>query len=407
MARAAGRSRGWAALGGLAALALVKGACVAGTDAPEAVSPEVRAVLEDTWPRVVEPALARVADEAVALEDATRAWEQAARDGGDASAAQASAQEAWRATMAAWQEAELLQLGPAGSSLRVTGGVDLRDRVYSWPTVNRCRVDQETVAGAWDSPDFMATSLVNVLGLDALEVLLFSPEGENGCPGQVDINASGAWDALGPEGVQSARAAYARALAAQVRTDVDALVAAWAPSAGDFAGTLTRAGAAGSPYESSLDAVNAIFDALFYLEEVTKDQKLGYALGNGDCTGGGASCLGQVEGPLAGGSHLWVAANLRGFRALYTGGGSEGQGLEDLLRASGEGALADEVLVALDAADAAAAAVTSSLPVAVDQDRAAVEALQMRVDVLCDLFRLDVAAVLALRVPAEAAGDND
>jgi hypothetical protein len=102
-----------------------------------------------------------------------------------------------------------------------------------------------------------------------------------------------------------------------------------------------------------------------------------------------------------------VAANLRGFRALFTGGESEGRGLEDLLRATGEDALADEVLVALDAADSAAAAVTSPLPVAVDEDRAVVETLQARVDVLCDLLRLDVAAVLALRVPEEAAGDND
>jgi len=406
MAPAAGSARGWVALGALAGLSVLK-ACVDGGDAPEATSPEVQAVLEDTWPRVVEPALARVAVEAQALETAARAWEQAERDGVDGAPARAAAQEAWRATMLAWQEAELLQLGPAGASLDVVGGLDLRDRIYAWPTVNRCRVDQETVAGRWDAPDFLDTSLVNVIGLDALEVLLFSPDGENGCPGQVDINATGTWDALGPAGVRAARASYARALAAGVRADLDALGAAWDPASGAFARTFAAAGAAGNPYESATDAVNALFDAAFYLEEVTKDQKLGYALGNGDCTGGADSCLGQVEGPLAGGSHLWVAANLRGFRTLYTGGGAEGQGLEDLLRAVGEGALADEVLAALDAADAAAAGVMSSLPLAVDTDRASVETLQARVDVVCDLLRLDVASVLALRVPEEAAGDND
>ena len=35
------------------------------------------------------------------------------------------------------------QLGPAASAL-TTGGEGLRDEVYSWPTVNPCRVDQET-----------------------------------------------------------------------------------------------------------------------------------------------------------------------------------------------------------------------------------------------------------------------
>lgn len=400
----AGRSaRGWGVLAVLAVACAVKVGCAVDGAGVEEVPPEVRAVLRDTWPAVVAPTLARVEDAVVALEDAARAWDAA---GGEDGAARAEAQAAWRAAMSAWQEAELLQVGPAGSALTVTAGRDLRERIYAWPAVNRCRVDQETLAGGWDAPGFAESSVVTVLGLHAMEVLFFSPAGENGCPAQVDVNASGDWDARGVAGIQAARAAYARALAVGLRADVDALRAAWSPESGDFAGSFAAAGEDGSPYASAQDAVNAVFDALFYLEEVTKDRKLGYALGNGDCTGGSDTCLGAVETPLAGGSHTWVAANLRGFRTLFTGG-PDGQGLEELLRAAGDDAVADAMLVALDAADAAAAALAAPLEVAVAEDRASVEALQLRVDAVCDLLRVDVAAVLSLQVPLEAAGDHD
>lgn len=400
-------ARGWPVLAALSAVCAVKVACTGPVASPEVVSPEVQAVLADTWPAVVSPTLARVAEQAAVLEDAARAWEQAAASGADDSAARAEAQTAWQGVMEVWQEAELMQIGPAGASLTVAGGRDLRDRIYSWPTVNRCRVDQETLAGRWDTEDFADESLVTVLGLDAMEVVLYAPPGENACPAQVDLNASGAWEALGRDRVQAARASYARALAVTLRRDVSALIAAWEPSAGDFAGTFADAGAGEGPYQSGRAALNAILDALFYLESVTKDQKLGYALGNGDCTGGGDTCLSQVEGTLAGGSHRWVAANLRGFRALFTGGGAAGQGLEDLLRHEGEAELAARVLAALDAADAAAVALDAPLPEAVVRERVAVEALQARIDAVSDLLRLDVAAVLVLEIPDEAAGDND
>ena len=34
-----------------------------------------------------------------------------------------------------------MQLGPAGSSLSAVAGADIRDEIYSWPTINPCRID--------------------------------------------------------------------------------------------------------------------------------------------------------------------------------------------------------------------------------------------------------------------------
>jgi hypothetical protein len=301
--------------------------------------------------------------------------------------------------MAAWQEAELFQIGPAASSLTAIAGEDLRDRVYSWPTVNRCRVDQETVYASWDEPEFFDTALVNVLGLDALEALLFAPAGVTVCPPQVDVVSDGRWDALGEAGVQAGRASYARALAADVDATIDALADRWAVDAGDFGAALTTAGGDGSPYASPDEALNAVFDAAFYLETVTKDRKLGYVLGLGACVG--AACADDRESPIAGASSSWIAANLRGFRALFTGG--DGAGLDDLLAAASREDLADELLAALDAADAAAAA----LPPNLTDDPAATRAAYDAIAEVTTRLKGEVATSLSLRVPSEAAGDAD
>lgn len=392
----------WRVLVGLGALVLAKLACGDDKGEDTATSDTLAALLADVGPEVVRPALDRATTAADALVAAASAWEAAEVAGSGGAEAQAAAQEAWWALMAAWQELELYQIGPLGSSITAVGGEDLRDEVYSWPTVNRCRVDQETVEASWDEADFFETSLVNVYGLDALEVVLYAPAGENACAETVAINAEGTWDALGVEGVQRSRAAYARALATHTAGVIDEIVARWDPEGGDFGAELARAGE-DSVYESPEQALNAVYDSLFYLETSTKDRKLGYAVGAGDCAE--SSCLSDIESPVAGGSHAWVAVNLRAFRTLYLGG--DGTGVDDLLRALGEDALADAVISALDEADAAAAAVDAPFDEAMAADRAPVDALYAAVKGVTDLLKGDVATVLLVTIPAEAAGDND
>ena len=392
--------RSWGLLVALGLAALVRPACDAQEGTPDpTVTVALGQVLSDLWPEVVAPALARSHADADALVAAVEAWAAAPTD----TAAHEAAREAWRVGMTGWQQVELLQLGPLGSSLGAKGGQDLRDEIYSWPTVSPCRVDQETVGDRWSEPDFLEVALVNVQGLDALETLLFSPAGENACSELVDINLDGSWAALGPDGVEARRAGYARVLARGVRDRIVRAEAAWDPSGEDFAGEIGRAGEEGSPYESPEQALNAIFDALFYLETRTKDDKLGAPLGLVACAA--ESCLDQVETRLAGGSQVWIAENLRGFRALFTGG--NGAGVEDLLRSLGEGDLADRMLAALDTADGAAAALAVPVDEAAVTDPTAATELYAAIKAVTDLLKGDLATVLALRIPAEAAGDND
>lgn len=391
-------TRSWSLVGALALAAVV--APVGCGDAPDddpQVTATLDAALADVGP-VVEASLAAFAAQADALRVATQALVIAPQGATE----RAAAQTAWIDAFLAWQVAELHQLGPAGSSLAVEGGEDVRDAVYSWPTVNRCQVDQATHDEAYAASDFFDTALVPVVGLDALEVLLFAPEGLNGCLASVAMNKDGTWAALGEAEIQARRAAYADRLAERLVTQVGALRTAWDPDGDDWSGKVARAGQGGdTPFATRQDALDAILRALFYLETQTKDRKLGRPLGLVGCLD--APCPEEAEARLAAVSVEAVAANVEGFAALYAGG--DGTGFDDLLVEAGHDDVATAVDAALQAVRAAASAEVPPLHEAVDDPAA--EALFAAVKALTDLLKGDLTTALALRLPAESAGDAD
>lgn len=390
-----GAQRSWfvvLALFGLAAGAPLGCGPVEGPDDPEASV--ARNVLANVGPGVVLPAVERFQERAAALSAAAAVWS------GD-EAGRAVVQAAWNEAFVAWQAIEVMQVGPAGSSLTVVGGLDLRDAVYSWPSVSRCKVDQATLEGGWDAEDFFRTATVDLLGLDALETILFSTPGENACLGSVGMNRDGSWDAVGVEGIQAARASQAAALAAEVVAVADQLHAAWSAEGDDWSTVLAEAGEEGNPYPSIEAGLDDVFRALFYVELGVKDRKLGEVLGLVDCEV--ESCPQNVEAQLANASVAAVAANLEGFEALYLGG--EGAGLDDLLVDRGHEDVHEAIVAELARAQAAVASLTLPLEDAAT-DAAALAAFE-EVKRLTDLVKGDLATVLSLTVPAEAAGDND
>ena len=405
MATTAGSPLSWATLALLAgAVVGVKSGC---TPIPQddgkawLDSVVVGDVLADVGPFVVLPALARFQARLDTLDTALEAWDAAHTSGAETAGARADAQAAWLDATLVWQELEVMQIGPAGSSLTVTGGEDLRDEIYSWPTVNPCRVDQEVVGGGWSEPAWFGENLVNSYGLDAVEHLVHAGE-DNACPGQVDINADGTWDALGPEGVESERIAFAQVLSTHLSDQAGTLVERWSPEGDDFTGALalTRAD---SPFADEQEALNSVFDALFYLELHTKDRKLAQPMGTLNCST--ETCPDDAEHLPSGASMAAVAANLEGFRALFVGG--DGAGFDDLLVELGHGDLATEILEKTDAAITVASSTSVSIQAGVDTDPAAVQAVFDAVKAVCDLLKGDLVTVLALEIPAEAAGDAD
>ncbi|WP_438032273.1 imelysin family protein [Sorangium sp. So ce204] len=327
-----------------------------------------------------------------------------ARGPGEPSAA--AARDAWLAAMTVWQEAELFRFGPAASSTQ-PGGQDLRDQIYSWPLVSRCKVDEQIVSRAYAQPSF-SSSLINGRGLAAFEYLVFYGGGDNACTQFSPINANRTWAALSAGELAQRKADYAAAAAADVLAQAGALARAWAPEAGSFREKLTRAGQGSPVFATEQDALNAVSDAMFYIEKELKDWKLGRPLGfTEDCVT--PTCPEALESRFALASAAHLKANLRGFRRLFQGcgEGGEGVGFDDWLRAAGSADLADRMLQALSGAQSAVDALDLPLEQALSTDRAKVESVYTAVKALTDLLKTEFVSALNLELPQSSEGDND
>jgi predicted lipoprotein len=414
MLKTAGGTGSWGMLGGMVALVLFPPiACNNDNTGPssdtetqvdtEDVGVAISDLLSGTGPTVIN-ALEGFQAEVALLQGNLSDWESeltSSKSGKEKYQLLADTQDQWANTMAAWQVLEVMQLGPSGSSLTAIAGEDLRDEIYSWPTVNPCLIDQETVYNDWGSDSYFTENLVNAYGMDALEHLLFS-DSDNACPGQVDINSDGTWDALGESGVWAHRAQFASALTAKIASQTDELIQRWSTGGDDFSGQLALT--SDSPYASEQEALNAVYDALFYLETVTKDRKLAVPLGyHPDC--GEDLCADEVENLASGVGAESIAANLAGFELLFTGG--DGVGFDDLLVELGHGDLAEQVIADLQTAHALAIAIDVPLDEKVAEDTAEVEELYAAVKSVTDVLKGDLSTILALTIPSEAAGDND
>jgi len=340
-------------------------------------------------------------------DQAARLSEAAQRHESEASAESAvAARQAWESTIDAWQELELFQFGPAAMSDQ-PGGQDLRSEIYAWPQFNRCFVEQLIVNKAYLGPDF-GKQLANARGFGAIEYALFYAGDDNACPPSNPINNNGTWALLVAEGLPAAKAGYARAAAQDVQRHADALAAAWDPNQGGFSNQLAQAGRGSTIYGTTQAGLNAVSDALFYLDTEVKDMKLAAPLGLLDC--GASTCPERVESPFAGRSKNHVRNNLLGFRRIFSGCADDGQGLgfDDLLADVGQSALADRMALAIADAIAAVDAIDEqSLERASVSDLERVQRLYAAVKAITDLLKTDFVSVLDLEIPVGAEGDND
>ncbi len=389
-------------------------ACASTGCPPEQSGPDPRdelrtRVLTSVADEIILPTLRSFADASETLADACAAW-AAESPPGEASAARTSAQAAFHGAMELWQEAELLQVGPAGAMGKVMGGQDLRDEIYSFPTTNPCGVDEELVENVFRDAGFFEREAVNRAGLAVLEYLLFVEGDANACAAARPINAEGTWTALGSDEIRQRRADYCAAASAHLVADAQRLRDAWEESDGDFRAQLVAPGGADAVYASPSEALDALYQAIFYLELVVKDRKLAVPAGlHVLCAT--ESCPELVESPYAKRSKENIAANLRAFEKIFLGqadpDGSDGAGFDDLLADANAGELAEDMKADIDAAEAALAAFEGSLEDALVSDVERARALYATVKVVTDDLKTQLPSVLGLRVPQEGAGDND
>jgi predicted lipoprotein len=315
-------------------------------------------------------------------------------------AAQEVAHKAWRTTMQRWSVAELFQFGPAGSKVESAGrdpihGQGIRDFVYAWPIVGRCRVEEQVISGAYEQS--WTQVQISGRGLFGLEYLLFYPGVDHACSPN---SATGkGWAGLDPASLASAKLDYAAALSTDVLERVHGLREAWSPDGGNFRQTLIDA----SGYESEQQALNVIAWSLLYVEKEVKDWKVGVPAGVTL-----THPVSQPEGTFSLSGIESIRENVRGFRALFQGCGEHGEGLgfDDWLNEVGQTQLSTDMLAALDGAQAA----VDAFPPLHEATKPELEALYQKLRALTLLLKADFfgpGSTLNLKLPAGVASDTD
>ncbi len=355
-----------------------------------------QAMLRHLVAEVFRPAHEAFVDGASALRDGTAAY-CAALGRGDATTERATALAAWRDAVDRWERAEAVLVGPAALAMST-----LRNRIYAWPLSSPCGVDR-AVPAAFASPATydVAAQLDNVRSLAAIELLLFATSSEHHCAAPPD-----GWDALGAD-LPRARCT----LAALIADDVVAAATAVADGWDAYTTALVEAGSSASSIPSLREAVNIVSDALFYVDKMVKDMKVGEAAGISinACGAVGTPCLREVEHASADHATAAIRINLRMFRDSFTGttATADGPSFEDHLRALGATDLADRMLASTDAAIARADALDDSYLTALTEHRDDVVALHVALRALTDDLKSQFLSVLGLEIPDDVAGDND
>lgn len=405
-------------MGALSALTLVGftyllGACdnEAPPPAEELYDTGRAAFLQSIRSRVLSPLTVTFSDRASELEEAV-----VARD-------QARSQDAWREALKVWQQLELLQIGPAGAVDARVGGADLRDHIYSFPLMSPCRVEQEWLNQRFSQAAWSEQAPYQVKGLDALEILLFKADEMSSCPEQAQIVRDGEWMSFTEqtEEYEAARWSYAEVLVRDLSTRAQALASAWG---GDFGLAFEQAA---SPFRAQRDAVDQAFAAIFYLDQVVKDLKLGAP------TGIYMSCLEeicpeQLEHPTAQLGRAALIANFEGVLMMLRGDLELSQqlspsqeeaspsgepvpqrafGFRALLAQEGAPELGEELerltLSAIEQLSASDQPLSEQLMTQPERLRE----IHATTRALTELLKTQVVTTLNLSVPREGAGDND
>ena len=332
------------------------------------------------------------ATEASAMAGAIDAW-CTALGGAGADTARADAEQAWRDAMDVWQAADAVLLGTPAANMKT-----LRNRIYSWPLVNTCAVDHD-VATRWADPgSYDVTSrLDNRRSLAAVEYLLFTTGLEHTCP--VSSPPPG-WDAMSDADRLAARCGLAGVIAGDVAAQGAIARDGWAADLQALTGAAALQ-----------ESVNVVSDALFYVDTMVKDMKLGESSGiaMNSCGTIQEPCLAEVEHRPADHGKAAMLANLRSLRAAFTGtlGGEDGVGFDDFLIAVGAGDVATRMVGELDGAIAAVEAIEGTFLVALDSDYAGIVEAHAAVKLFTDDMKSQFLTVLGLEIPDDVAGDND
>lgn len=323
----------------------------------------------------------------------------------DEATALTTAQASWETTMRVWQQAEMMQVEPLSLN-----DANLRNNIYTFALNDSCAVDQEVAYlaqgdfGAGVEYD-ISLRQPNRRGLDAMEYLLFNAEANHSCPPQIAILQG--WNELPLAEKKAQRCALLQAASADLKNSAETLVSGWT---GEYRQNLVNAGDAQSSYDTAQKGLNAITDAMFYIESYSKDLKVAKPLGLLPNSCAGEACPADLESQFAFVSKENLADNLTALEMLFLGKGEDGVnglGFDDWLVALEEGTLAATIEQDIAAAIATANGVPTTLKSSLETDVNSVNAVHTSIKQVTDQLKTDFIEKLQLELPSNAASDND
>lgn len=334
--------------------------------------------------------------------------------------AKQAAQMSWQASMAVWQQVQMAQVAPLFDA---NGNGALINRVYAWPAVvsDSCRVYRGVVDAYQNQATYdISTAFLSQRGLGAAEQVLFASDLSFQCA--ADSTQKQAWALLSDENKKQALCFYADKVvedtagaATQIVADINS-----GTTKADFI-----ADAAGS--------TQALVDALFNLEVLTKDNKLGIPSGlHNSCAT--PTCPEQVESRLSANSIANIHNNIQGFLRVFTGdeladidaaqaSNSVGNlGFDDILEARLNKVLSDKIIDDLQDLELELASFSGTLEAGVTGinetdciNSANSDAINLvpacslfgELKTVTDLLKTDFVTLINVTVPTNAAGDGD
>lgn len=281
---------------------------------------DVAGLLDDTTDIVILPGYQALATQTTLLSADDGALAQYCTAIGTATEAarKAEAQQAWRTAMNQWQSLEMHRLGPIADN-----GDALGNRVSSFGSSNLsdCGVDQAVVLSRQDGFD-LATRSSNQRGLEAIEYTLFNDNLDHTCSSQITRLSD--WNERPDVERTQWRCDYARLVASDVADAASTIYEQWRIDGENYRSEFLNPAVAGTTLET-------LSDAVFYLDVVVKDLKLGVPLGiSDDCSA--FSCPEQIESPYSEHSLTNIRNNLVGFTRLIE---HDGLSFGDLIRHAG------------------------------------------------------------------------
>lgn len=322
----------------------------------------------------------------------------------------------WKQTMLAFHRLDAVAFGPL-----IDDGRTLADGLYAFPYISTCGIDIE-VEKQSRTGQKNSNLLHTLRGLGAVEYLLFEETQTSKCnPHNATLRPVAEWVKKPMREKAQDRCEYARFVTEQVVTLTQALERKWDPQQGNFSKTLID----GSRFKSSKEAVNAVSDSLFSLEQL-KDLRLGRPLGfHKDCLDEAGKCPGDVEHPWAAFGYEALEARVAFVKKVFEGGSPEtksGFGFDDYLKKMGRQEVAWNIsanltrvldslarLKSVGTFNAAVEAMNTTACRASTVNDRKVEVCSLYQDVrsVTTLLKTDFLLALSLRSPPTYQGDND